>query len=530
MAGPSKSYSLLPFLYFSALAPEARILVITDRPERAKLDFTFFPQSTFFSFPANCKKNIQDAAPKNAVICEFGHFPFSEKFFSVVVLDVDLKTTSFDASELSGILIPDADLIVLDRSNSVADVWRDLFRNYGIVSNNRQKIYRFIQNLEGDEWRSDVHFFVDPHLEKPQYLVRPAFKTAIPTHTRSPLKRWLITHLLYYLRPRETATFFSRGSGNSMVGHVICKILGCRESGRDWINAVKKVYISTTDVLMLQIAHKNKNYYIRFPFSHDSMKRIRNNERHTKLLYEHGFGFVPRPVTAEEKGRFPYYVEEGINALSIEQRFPKMALKEALQFYEKAQETIGEVHRHFGESFQMQEPEFEKYLGSRLTVMRNNIEPDSRVRQVLRRTEDFLRAEFFGKEMMHSFCHGDFKLGNCLFDEKGEIIGVIDWDMSSEDDLTLVDISSLLAKALRDRYQLSMVNLLVKADLAAQDFLPLYHNYFLKTKIQIIPVFPAMLYYWIDRVSKQITYNSDLDESWLKRNFHPVINRLASIL
>ena len=88
---------------------------------------------------------------------------------------------------------------------------------------------------------------------------------------------------------------------------------------------IKKVYISTTDVLIVYVSYKNKNYFIRFPFTSLSSERIRNNQQLTEMLYQHGIHFVPRPLNVEHKPSFPYYVEEGIVAFNVEQQYKKFS-------------------------------------------------------------------------------------------------------------------------------------------------------------------------------------------------------------
>lgn len=63
--------------------------------------------------------------------------------------------------------------------------------------------------------------------------------------------------------------------------------------------------------------------------------------------------------------------------------------------------------------------------------------------RLLGRIDAALRARLIGQRLMVVRKHGDFKLGNILYDEQGELSALIDWDSSVAEGLPLADFYTL---------------------------------------------------------------------------------------
>lgn len=518
-----KPYSLLPYLYFTDVAADERVLVVTDEPQRCRVDASGVPIRLTIFCPGGCEKNLQPASGIECYQGEWSTLAHLGKEVAVVLWESE-KTPDAPTWRIMQELFPEArNYILIQERRSLLSNLKNLFRyRSGNFSNNL--IFKGLP--DASDWRLRWFMVLFPHRQKPRAFLLPGSPGKLPSESRFALKRWFDARGGLYLLPHHTAHLISRSRVPDHVRHVICKLVHCGESERDVVQFIQQVYISTTNVLMVRIQVKNINYFIRYPFHVLSLERIQNNQRLIRLLHENGFTDVPRPVDEQAEGDFPYFVEMGIDAFSVERRFARLSPSEAVDYVEKAMERISQIHRHFGSVFTMDEETFDRYVGLRFRKIREGLTE----KEVIERAESYLKAQFLGKKFMRSTCHGDYKIGNCLFDENGELLGIIDWDMGSLDDLTLVDLASLIAKALRQRNNFDFKLLLSNPNMDGGIFHQTYLGYFALTETEPLPLFPAMLFYWIDRVYKQFTFSPDGKEQWAQQHVLPVMEVLRSIL
>jgi aminoglycoside phosphotransferase (APT) family kinase protein len=85
------------------------------------------------------------------------------------------------------------------------------------------------------------------------------------------------------------------------------------------------------------------------------------------------------------------------------------------------------------------------YAGRQLRTFRRQLdEDDLRRRPGFGRVADALERARPGPVRPPSLVHGDLKLGNCLLDDAGEVVAVLDWELSTLGD-PLADLGWLLA-------------------------------------------------------------------------------------
>lgn len=88
------------------------------------------------------------------------------------------------------------------------------------------------------------------------------------------------------------------------------------------------------------------------------------------------------------------------------------------------------------------------------------------VGQRLNRFMEVLRTSMLGQAVSLGYIHGDFKLGNFLFDRSGKLTALIDWDGFSENGFQMFDYLTLIA------YKMSYENNINLADIYLQYVLP----------------------------------------------------------
>jgi hypothetical protein len=520
------SYTIFPLLYFAHLRPGARLLMITDHPERTAINFNFHHLSVSFCVPQPLEEKMAD--PVNYPVFTYtpGNFQVEGAPFDLVVIDLEKTGAAEILLKTNELLNDKGSVLLLDWSFSHKQTLRHLLRHLGWGNPLPDQFTAGKKRELVPDW----YFLIEPDLRKPRYLVLPGFGTAIPALSESPLKRRLVEKGFFYLQPHHKLIVASRKGAGSPVGGVIRKLFDQGGEGNAPGKYIRKVYISTTNVLLVQAADFKRNYFIRFPFTEHSLERVKNQAELISMLNQRDIRYVPWPVELNNPPAFPCFIEKGIPGKSVEKEFAERSRGTALGYFRQAQGKISEIHRQFGKVLEMGEGEFNRYVQPKLDVIKTHLASNQQAQSALNRIGEFLKKEFAGKQLLVSVVHGDFKIGNCLFDEKGNISGIIDWDMGSKDDLALIDISSLLGRSIRQRQRISLPDLLLKGEPLVNEFKQLYSDCFAAGHTSPIPPSIALVFYWLDRVYKQICFDPHLKESWITGNVYPVIENIESLL
>jgi hypothetical protein len=526
MAILSKPYTIIPFLFFARLRPAARLLMITDHPGRTGINFDFYRISVTFCVPQQLQEKITALVDYPVLTYTPGNFPVESGPFDLVVIDLEKTAAAEVIQKAKDLLSDQGSMLLLDWSLSRQQTLRHLPRHLGW----RNLILGQLSGGGPKRLVAEWYFLIEPDLNKPRYLVLPGFATAIPALSESPLKRRIIEKGFFYLQPHHKLIVASRHSAGSTVGDVISELFDRPGAGTARDKFIRKIYISTTNVLLVQVANQDRNYFIRFPFSEHSLERVKNQAELITLLNQQGIRYVPRPVELKNTTAPPCFIEEGISGKSVEKEFAEGSRDTALGYFRQALEKISKIHREFGRVVEMGEGEINRYVQPKLETVKKQFASFQKTHSALDRIAEFLRAEFTGKQMLVSVVHGDFKIGNCLFDGDGNISGIIDWDMGSKDDLAFIDISSLLGRSIRQRQRLNLADLLLKNEPLVDELMPAYSYYFQASNISPLPPFTALLFYWLDRVYKQVCFNARLNNTWITANVYPVIENLNSLL
>ena len=151
---------------------------------------------------------------------------------------------------------------------------------------------------------------------------------------------------------------------------------------------------------------------------------------------------------------------------------------------------------------------------------------------------DFLMQELAGRSWPFVFNHGDYWLGNLLFDPKtGRLQGVIDWDRALPSSLPLIDLFNLLLSARAEMASTSVMRLLIQEmrtgalDPADQKVVAQYAE---KLGFELSPsqLRAFLLIDWLTRVSTRVSSRQATwwcEQDWLRDNVIPSAKWLPEI-
>jgi len=355
---------------------------------------------------------------------------------------------------------------------------------YPPVSQSRQKVsWDFLLESGASQWR---------------FLVRPGFQSDVPTSPRTRLRSILKTYGAYYFLPRERVTISAPTTGLSPIERAIRDVnLGPCPS--KFYHNITLIYISSGDSLLCRVGTGDNIYFFRFPLSATALTRVDRGHLLTSRVRRLGSKLAPRPIAAQLHLPSPYACEAAAAGLPITGDPEPSDVRAAL----KAIETIHQLPSSRVEK--MDDSLFERLIESRLTVIAHRAG-----RKRTQRLGRDLRSGLLDRAIHIGLTHGDFKVGNCLYSE-GRVTGIVDWDLGSPEDLTILDninaLSSLIAEDnLHDT---------ARATTALERVLPLAESS--RTYHKMDPHI-ALLLWHIDRTYKHIHFGASAS-SWLSKHF-----------
>jgi len=242
---------------------------------------------------------------------------------------------------------------------------------------------------------------------------------------------------------------------------------------------------------------------VRFPLSERALARVARSHRLQTLLRQKGITLAPEPLALREGGLCPYHAESAVSGHGAA----------APHLLGAALGAIRSVHEAFGRVVKMEDAMFESYVEKRLRTV------EAAAGRSLGEVGPRLREALLGRRVLATLCHGDYKLGNCLF-EGDRVSGIVDWDMGSEEDLALVDVGNLFGRVLqdagdRDLWEAALAD---PGDLFGEA----YKAWFEATRTDPLTPRATLLLWWLDRAYKQARFGTDPDRKWTRRHVLPL--------
>ena len=429
--------------------------------------------------------------------------------YQVVIIDAEHCDFELIRRHTAQYLAPDGSTVILAWTAE----WRRLLRAVarGVRHGMRSEKHR--ESLSCDE---DWHFIVEPNLSKPHHLIDVSRFTC-PGLGFPALRSWRF--LL-----RHSVTIMSAGKSLSPLISLIRQLWDESTSVAESRKRIATIYVSSTQVLIVKVVGIDTSYFMRFPLTPSARDRVNRQALMCEYVHENTqTEIVPIPVKVKHSVGVFCAVEKGMAGASVDAEYAKLDSDKATSYFQSALDSLLGLHLSFGQRLEVAESDFDEYVEARIDRIQKRVATDEKEAAIFQLIKQELRRELVGKSALVSISHGDFKIGNCLFDTNGNISGIVDWDMGALQDIAWFDVASLLGRSLRQRLSLSLPDLVCTDAALTREFSDAIDRYFEKSATGVIPVRVLLLLYWVDRIEKQIRFDAQLGQPWLAANAQPVI-------
>jgi hypothetical protein len=235
--------------------------------------------------------------------------------------------------------------------------------------------------------------------------------------------------------------------------------------------------------------------------------------------------YVPKYVKRGKYNGQIYFSESRLPGVTIDEPVPELDI-----LMQRAAGFITKFHEETYKRFIIDENWYRRLF--KRDFKRLSFHFSDKYREKLNHIERVLYKAVINKEFRSVWLHGDYKIENILFDAKThDIKGVIDWDLSRENGLPLIDIlyllfykeSLLTGKSVLKIFEDRFMHIKFRHD--EQKILKRYLN---QTGISEAFIIPLLVMFFINHISQR--YRSNLintDEPWLEKEVYPVINKVS---
>ena len=178
---------------------------------------------------------------------------------------------------------------------------------------------------------------------------------------------------------------------------------------------------------------------VRVPLDKLTATRCRLNAKILRKLQTTSIAaFVPRILKSGKFQNYTYYCEEKLPGVTIDIPISKMD-----ELVEKATDFITKFHQETAQPITIDEAHFKRLFAREISRLSPYLSSDYQAK--LNQIERSLKQSLLGKPFKTVWFHGDYNVENVLFDTKTwQITGIIDWDLSRDEGLPLLDILYLL--------------------------------------------------------------------------------------
>ena len=205
--------------------------------------------------------------------------------------------------------------------------------------------------------------------------------------------------------------------------------------------AVKRIVAGNLGTTIIIVGHKNCDTYdivVRLPNSESARKLCRVNSLALKKLADTSL-----------RDMVPCLLSEGIwkhQAYTIESHCPGLEIfygtRNLKEMVREACQSLTMLHLQTAMLTRLGNTHFDEQVAPLIHDVAKYCNPDVRVR--LHNFTQELRSSLIGRETSLGYTHGDFKVGNILFDRSRKFSALIDWDGFAENGFQIFDYLTLL--------------------------------------------------------------------------------------
>ncbi|HBP89527.1 MAG TPA: phosphotransferase [Nitrospirales bacterium] len=193
-----------------------------------------------------------------------------------------------------------------------------------------------------------------------------------------------------------------------------------------------QVYVGTANTLVGKLPGR----IVRFPLGDEPLFRCRNNYETLHALQGKAPVAIPAPYNLRRFGDLRYFVESKLPGL--EPTGTRKCSWESDRMTAQALHFILQLHTATAQKVILDDALFERLVGASLCHLMGY--SNGTDKEMVAKVEALLKEGLLGKEAVLVRTHGDFKRTNLLVNESGEVVGLIDWDLSREMGFPLMDL------------------------------------------------------------------------------------------
>lgn len=271
-----------------------------------------------------------------------------------------------------------------------------------------------------------------------------------------------------------------------------------------------------------------KDKVVKMPLDKQSEIRCRVNKVMLKRLRDASISsLTPRFF---EEGSFegrPYYCEEKMSGTAIDLPISKMN-----EMVIKAANLITKFHQETAKDIIMDEISFKMLFGRDFGRLLPYLNDEYKIK--LLKIQEDIKKEVIGNKFKTVWFQGDYKIENVLFDTVDwQIKGIIDWDLSRQHGLPLLDIFYLLmykdgvetkktvARIFRDKF-MSLDSVFLETEIVGK--------YMCLFKISKELLRALLIMFWLNHITgryqQQLNNSSIVCDEWFVNNINDVVDRL----
>jgi SAM-dependent methyltransferase len=332
----------------------------------------------------------------------------------------------------------------------------------------------------------------------------------------------------------------SRGQARtSALGQIGAQVARELARGGDHAECVKfRVTRREVVTCELKTGEGSANVILKIPLS--AAANLRTNLEHETLLSLRGllqasgeWPEIPKALLRGEFRNVPYYVQDampGFSGLRLSHSRDHQG-----QWMQHALDFIFRLHLATQTQVKLDEAAWDEAVTPLLAPALRMAEQSAGVNSTYLR--DFLIQELAGRSWPFVFNHGDYWLGNLLFDPNTERLqGVIDWDRALPSSLPLIDLFNVLLSARAENTSTSVIHLIIRGMRSAMDPADqrVIAQYAGRLGFQLSPsqLRAFLLIDWLIRVSTRISSRQATwwcEQDWLRDNVIPSAKWLSEI-